>query len=468
MRGRAIVLVALAAVFGCSGGDGEPTEYPPTLYRLSVSPDAPGVLLADQQAVTLTATGHYHDNMGRGEQWTKDLTAAAVWTSSNPDCASIIGPGEVDCHALGDATIHVHYDLAEDESGVNQARSISGRAVLVVTTSTKLARTGQTTSHAAGDDGDIQAGVEWPTTRFTYHGDGTVSDNLTGLMWLDDANCLETYYPDAPINDNKGVINGYANVLAFIEGINDGTYKVTNQNYDDWRVPSIVELESLHNHEAANNKTWLETEGGFVNVDVLGLHISSTKALSDHFTIDLVNGVVSHRTGVGHVWPVRSNVTPDKARAGLISPTPGVPDPGTIAWPNPRFEVGTGTRAGTMYDKLTGLTWVASPPQTSRTWQEAIDYANDLTLGGYDDWRLPNRKEMRSIVVYGASIGDAGRYLEEQGFAYVDKILWTSTSWAPNPLSAWTVMIHVFPGVDDTNTFRKTSTYGIPWPVRGP
>jgi hypothetical protein len=48
---------------------------------------------------------------------------------------------------------------------------------------TNCARTGQ--------DGNIQAGVAWPIPRFTDHSNGTVTDNLTGLIWLKDANCFD-------------------------------------------------------------------------------------------------------------------------------------------------------------------------------------------------------------------------------------------------------------------------------------
>ena len=51
-----------------------------------------------------------------------------------------------------------------------------------------LPRTGQTISYYPGDDGDIQAGIPWPEPRFTDHGDGTVTDNLTGLMWAKNGN----------------------------------------------------------------------------------------------------------------------------------------------------------------------------------------------------------------------------------------------------------------------------------------
>src|SRR5215471_17721309 len=53
-------------------------------------------------------------------------------------------------------------------------------------------RTGQTTSYAAGDDGALQKGVAWPTPRFTDNNNGTITDNLTGLIWLKNADCRNT------------------------------------------------------------------------------------------------------------------------------------------------------------------------------------------------------------------------------------------------------------------------------------
>src|SRR5262245_39263605 len=52
-------------------------------------------------------------------------------------------------------------------------------------------RTGQTTSYAAGDDGALQKGVVLPTPRFTDNNNGTLTDNLTGLIWLKKANCAQ-------------------------------------------------------------------------------------------------------------------------------------------------------------------------------------------------------------------------------------------------------------------------------------
>jgi hypothetical protein len=94
----------------------------------------------------------------------------------------------------------------------------------------KLPRTGQTTTYTPGDDGDLQKGEtwpQWPDSRFIDHGDGTITDTFTGLMWT-----------------KAAVKNGnWQAALDYVKGMNAGT----NQNYGftDWRFPNINELESL-------------------------------------------------------------------------------------------------------------------------------------------------------------------------------------------------------------------------------
>ena len=50
-------------------------------------------------------------------------------------------------------------------------------------------------------------------------------------------------------------------------------------------------------------------------------------------------------------------------------------------------------------DNTTGLQWQDNET-VSKTWTGAIDYCESLVLGGYNDWRLPNKKELLSIVDY--------------------------------------------------------------------
>ena len=58
----------------------------------------------------------------------------------------------------------------------------TGQTKCYDTAGTEIACTG------TGEDGEIQAGAVWPSPRFTDNSDGTVTDNLTGLMWAKDAN----------------------------------------------------------------------------------------------------------------------------------------------------------------------------------------------------------------------------------------------------------------------------------------
>ncbi|MBF0495693.1 MAG: IPT/TIG domain-containing protein [Deltaproteobacteria bacterium] len=60
-----------------------------------------------------------------------------------------------------------------------------------------LPKTGQTFSYASGDDGDLQKGTTWSSPRFTDNGNGTVSDNMTDLVWLKKATCFKVPWSDA-------------------------------------------------------------------------------------------------------------------------------------------------------------------------------------------------------------------------------------------------------------------------------
>ncbi|MBW1812442.1 MAG: DUF1566 domain-containing protein, partial [Deltaproteobacteria bacterium] len=109
-------------------------------------------------------------------------------------------------------------------------------------------KSGQTTSYTSSDDGDLEKGVVWPDPRFVDNGDGTVTDNLTGLMWLENANCMgSTTGFDTDGTPNDGLVK-WTRALDFIAALNLGTYScgcTGNGVYDDWRLPNIKELLSL-------------------------------------------------------------------------------------------------------------------------------------------------------------------------------------------------------------------------------
>jgi hypothetical protein len=114
-------------------------------------------------------------------------------------------------------------------------------------------RTGQTTAYVLGDDGNLQRGVAWPTPRFGDNGDGTITDNLTGLVWLQDASCMANHYPafdvDPTVGDG-GVV--WSRALAFVAGINQGQFPNCSGGRNDWRLPNLKELRSLVDYGRLN------------------------------------------------------------------------------------------------------------------------------------------------------------------------------------------------------------------------
>ncbi len=74
---------------------------------------------------------------------------------------------------------------------------------------------------------------------------------------------------------------------------------------------------------------------------------------------------------------------------------------------------------GTITDLNTGLRWQKTPDfDNRRTWYEAKKYAEDLTLGGSDDWRLPTIKELTSLAAFYGSIQTRTPYLDTRYFDF--------------------------------------------------
>ena len=86
-----------------------------------------------------------------------------------------------------------------------------------------------------GQDGEKQAGADWPAPRFTDNLDGTVTDSLTGLIWLQDANCASFGSP-IDFQDALSAANGLSQGFC---GLLDGSFA------GDWRLPNVKELLSL-------------------------------------------------------------------------------------------------------------------------------------------------------------------------------------------------------------------------------
>ncbi|MCP4523819.1 MAG: DUF1566 domain-containing protein, partial [Candidatus Gracilibacteria bacterium] len=58
----------------------------------------------------------------------------------------------------------------------------------------------------------------------------------------------------------------------------------------------------------------------------------------------------------------------------------------------------------TITDKATGLVWMKNDSKKGLNWEQSLKYCEDLSLSNYSDWKLPNAKELQSIVDYTRSL----------------------------------------------------------------
>ncbi len=159
----------------------------------------------------------------------------------------------------------------------------------------QLPATGQTTSYAAGDDGALRTGVPFPSPRFTDNGNGTVTDNLNGLIWLKNANCFGFQAWATALVSANTLVSGKC-------GLTDGS------SAGQWRLPSINELERLV--DASQYSPALPSGHPFSGVVNSSYWSSSSYAGYTYYAwfvyMDYGSVYNYDKTYGSYVWPVRS------------------------------------------------------------------------------------------------------------------------------------------------------------------
>ena len=187
---------------------------------------------------------------------------------------------------------------------------------------TRVPKTGQAICYDAsgfvidcsgtGQDGEYQLGVlpavevdigiygaytvyGWAGIRFTDNLDGTVTDNLTGLIWLKNANCFGNRTWTNALSDSNSLANGSCSLT-------------DSSSAGDWRLPNINELHSLVDLTKSNPA--LPTGHPFTGVQSYYYWSSTTYESFPNYAwdVDMSSGYVDNtfKDGYSHyVWPVR-------------------------------------------------------------------------------------------------------------------------------------------------------------------
>ncbi len=261
---------------------------------------------------------------------------------------------------------------------------------------------------------------------YTDNSNGTVTDNNTGIIWQQ--------------QDDGNMYNWYQ-----ASGTYDAVYNPNSQNvcgelilggYSDWRMPLKKELVSIIDY----------------SVPFPGLTINPifTNTKAAHYWSSTT---IKYYTGYGTAyWTVNSagsaidwsgnhNYYVRCVRGGQF-PKQDFSDNGD----------------GTIRDNATGLEWQQDQPNSMK-WQDALNYCNGLELGGNSDWRLPNVKELESIVDETANRPSINLSFFPNSGAY---FFMTSTTFMGHPTVLWIVDFDcggIYNGYSTTSFFKSFNGY---------
>ncbi len=240
---------------------------------------------------------------------------------------------------------------------------------------------------------------------YSDNGDGTIDDNVTGLMW-----------------QQAFEVMTFSEAVATLESLSLG-------GHSDWRLPTIKELYSLmlfsgkdvsgpdDTNVPAGAIPFIDTAFFDFEYGANGTRIIDTQILSSTKYKGL--------TMMGDSTVFGLNVADGRIKGYPLAMFNSEKD-FTVRFVRGSTDYGVNVFVdntdGTISDNATGLMWEQGDSEMGKNWEDALAWAqskNSSSHLGYSDWRLPNAKELHSIVDY-------SRSKQEQGVAAIDPLFETS------------------------------------------
>ena len=294
--------------------------------------------------------------------------------------------------ATDDASVVVSVDAGADVQ-VPSCLGAAGADAAAICATTACIQNNWAEWPMPNSPGDVALGAPNPAT-YTVHGDGTVTEGVTGLTW-------QAAPPATPYT--------WADAASYCAGL-------TLAGHADWRVPTYVELVSLVDYSQ---------RGPSIDPTAFPSTPTADEWTSTLFAPDTTTAwEVYFTAGDSSQDPVAgtNDVRCVRGPDGVLSP----------AVPPDRYAIA----GGEVHDTKTGLTWQEDAPPGTFAWADAKAYCASLGDAG-SGWRLPTVKELLTILdVTRATppLLDCGAFPAARASE-----VWTATPIAGTPSYAWAI-----------------------------
>lgn len=226
------------------------------------------------------------------------------------------------------------------------------------------------------------------------NGGKVVQDTVTGLTWQQTPDIDDD--GDIDVNDKLT----WDELQTYPAALNAGNFG----GYSDWRLPTIKELYSLIDFRGTDPSVEASDGTGlrpFINTDYFAFAYGDTAA-GERIIDSQYGSKTLYVAGSQLLFGV--NFADGRIKGYGLTALDGSDKTFVVCCCRGNTSYGENNLVdngdGTISDLATGLTWQQADSVYGMNWEDALAYAEGLELGGYKDWRLPNVKELQSIVDY--------------------------------------------------------------------
>jgi hypothetical protein len=216
------------------------------------------------------------------------------------------------------------------------------------------------------------------------NGDGTVTDLVTGLMWIQN--------PQGKMTPSQAAA---------------GAPQCNVGGYTDWRLPTIKELYSLILFSGTDPdpmSTNTSVERPFIDTTYFKFQYGKPEDGDRIIDSQFATSTLYRSTTMKNQETMFGVNFADGRIKGYCLTSPRGEKTFYVLYVRDNADYGKNQFVdngdGTITDNATGLTWQKADSGRGMNWSQALAYAENLDLAGQTDWRLPNAKELQSIVDY--------------------------------------------------------------------